>query len=258
MRKYRKLLMLSRHSVSEGVYKFLHDFRNLYFGLTKTHKNGEDSVSTLTREVKEYTINSLNELCNIFNSFTRKKICASIKLIETEDGEFHKEIDIDKATVKTFARSSNMDLNRGERDKSRVGPKLKEDTAFVNIINSFENNSKSYFYKQDLEKYSKAMSEAGTEYKSCTNNWRQFYRGTIVVPIRIAHEHLSYTTENTCYDVIGFLCIDSLSKNAFLKNQERYNCLLAKAFAAEMYVVLSKYRYYLYKIYERQKNGKDK
>lgn len=73
MRKYRKLLMLSRHSVSEGVYKFLHDFRNLYFGLTKTHKNGEDSVSTLTREVKEYTINSLNELCNIFNSFTRKK-----------------------------------------------------------------------------------------------------------------------------------------------------------------------------------------
>ncbi|EOS79240.1 hypothetical protein C817_02940 [Dorea sp. 5-2] len=272
IRKYRKLMMISRSNISEGIYQFLHDFRNLYFGITKTHKDKQDSISTLTREVREYMRHSLDGLCAILNSFTRKKICACIKLIETEDGKLiledkesvednkkqKKGIDIEKATVRTFVRSTNSDLKRGGGDKSKVGPKLRENTAFMEIIDSDGDNTESYFYKGNLLKYEKELSKTGRIYKNSTVNWKQYYKSTIIVPIRIAHEHLYHTKENEYYDIIGFLCIDSLSTQAFLKNQERYNCLLVKAFAAEMYVVLSKYRYYLRQIDGREEsNGKN-
>lgn len=255
VRKYRKLLMLARKSMSEDIYKFLHDFRNLYFSLTKSHKNKEDSITILTNEVRKYMEDSLDYLCDTLNSFTRKKICGCIKIIETEKGKLSNNIKLEEATIRTFARSRNTDYNRGRNDKSKIGPKLIDNTDFFEIIDPSEENSMPYFYKRDLVRYQKELDNIGKTYKNTTSNWQKYYRGTIVAPIRIAREHLYYTEDDGYYDILGFLCVDSMSTRAFLKNQERFNCSIVKAYAAEMYVVLSKYRYYLQQIYER--NGKN-
>ena len=50
--------------------------------------------------------------------------------------------------------------------------------------------------------------------------------------------------------MIGFLCVDSLSVNAFRNNdtdKEIYSKIV-KSFAAEMYIILNKYNFYLKKI----------
>lgn len=254
IKKYRKLMMESRKIVSEGTYKFLHDFRNLYFSLLKSHKNQEDSIQSLTTEVERYIEESLDQLCEILKSFTKKEICASVKIIESSRGDINTEdgIDIDDATVKTFARSKNTDVKRKGNDNfSEVGPKLKDNTDFLDIVDPKRKNNCSYFYQRDLIQYDKALRKIGEKYRNTTENWDKYYRGTIVAPIRIANKYLHYTQKNEYYDIVGFVCVDSLSTWAFLANQENYNSKLVKAFAAEMYVILSKYKYYLKKIQER-------
>ena len=77
---------------------------------------------------------------------------------------------------------------------------------------------------------------------------KKYYIGTFVVPIRIELSRLFYMKEDMPYHVIGFLCLDSLSKNAFLNKQEKYNAEIIKSFADIFYVALSKYGHYLQKI----------
>ena len=59
---------------------------------------------------------------------------------------------------------------------------------------------------------------------------------------------LYHFKKNEGYHIIGFLCVDSMSKNAFRPEQEIYNCNLVNTFADEFYVILSMYRHYLNKI----------
>lgn len=253
VKKYRKLMMESRKIISEGTYKFLHDFRNLYFYLLTSHKKQQDSIQSLTIAVEKYIEESLDQLCDILSSFTKRKICASVKIIESSRGDINMEegIDLDDATVKTFARSKNTDLRRKSNDISHIGPKLKDNTDFLDIVDPKRKNKNSYFYQRDLIQYDKELKKVGEKYRNTTEDWDKYYRGTIVAPIRIANKYLHYTQENEYYDIVGFVCVDSLSTWAFLANQENYNRALVKAFAAEMYVIFSKYRYYLKKIQER-------
>ena len=51
--------------------------------------------------------------------------------------------------------------------------------------------------------------------------------------------------KSATYDIIGFLCVDSLATDAFLPKQEVFNCNIVRAFADNIYVLLGQYAHYL-------------
>lgn len=252
--KYKQLVQGARKITSENYYNFLHDFRNTYFDILNHYKMNELNVPLLTTDLQNFLKNALDYLCEIFNEFTRQKVSACIKYI---DGATEK-IDLENATVRTFVRSTNSHINRNNNDKNiKEAIRIKDNTDFYDILSSESKNKKPYFYQRNLIKYEKALRANGLHYDNSTHNWEEYYRATIVVPIRIANERLFFNAQCKSYNVIGFLCVDSMSVNAFLENQENYNVLLLKSFAAEIYMILNQYKYYLEKITNRQEDFKE-
>lgn len=64
----------------------------------------------------------------------------------------------------------------------------------------------------DLEKQHKKGN-----YKNCTEQFWDLYKATIVLPIRVSKKDLK-NEDAIKYDIMGFLCIDSLDAKAFPAN----------------------------------------
>ena len=118
------------------------------------------------------------------------------------------------------------------------GVLVSQNTDFISIIQNREGNG-SYFYQGNLVKFEKQLHKSGEKYLNTTENWRKYYIGTIVAPIRAANDILFYRTENEDYCIWGFLCVDSLSKSAFPKNKEKDYTHIVKSYASILFNVLS-------------------
>ena len=256
MRKYGQLLQKARNVTTKNYYNFLHDFRNQYFEMLKQHKVNSGAtknhkVELLTQNTKEYMMNGLDYLCDIVSSAAREEISACIKVIENTGGD-GKRIDIEQASIQTFCRSRNTDGERTSRDAFNEvnvakSVKINDNTDFYDILNG---DSSSCFYQRDLVAYAKKLEAAGKEYKNSTSQYWKYYRGTVVAPIRIAKKRLYYDESDLGFDVIGFLCIDTLSTNVFREKDKIFYTKIVKSFAADMYVIFNKYNYYLAKVME--------
>lgn len=252
IRKYGNILRHIKSDFPKNYYMFLHDFRNVYFEILKGHKSNnildqDTRVEVLTKDTKNFLVNALDYLCDLMEKNTGRKVCASIKLIENTG--MATNIDKDTATVITFCRSKNSDSKRKANDERNNSIKVKENTDFYDILDENSQNADA-FYQSDLLQYAKYLKKDGRAYRNTTLNYENFYRGTIVVPIRVARQKLYYVSENQGYDIIGFLCIDSIYTDAFRNNDfDKTNYInIVKSFAAEMYIILNKYNFYLQKI----------
>lgn len=252
--KYGRILRALRAEFSENYYGFLHDFRNSYFDVLMEYKLGNynnisDGIRKLTDDTKEFLQTALDYLCQILQKSTGEKVCACIKLIENSG--IATGIDKEKATVTTFCRSKNTDKNRKANDGVDTGSiRIKDNTDFYDILDEESKDTNSYFYQGNLLQYDKDLKKAGKKYKNTTEDFQKYYKGAIVVPIRVNKSHLFYVNNNNGYDIVGFLCVDSLSINAFRKNDydKNNNTNIVKSFAAEIYIILNKYNFYLKKI----------
>lgn len=244
MIKYKKLLMGVKKASTVNFFSLTRNFRNTYFDILSYRKTNKLSVELLTVKVKEFLQGSLDDICRIYQEYTYQDVSACIKYI----GGFE-EVDRETATIETFVRSKTTDTKRSENDNNNDQPiYIRDNTDFYSILSPNSTNKKAYFYQRNLVKYAEDARKNGDSYNNTTKNWEEYYKATIVVPISIANKRLFFNSKNNCYNVIGFLCIDSLSTDAFLERDERYNIDIAQAFAAEMYVILNQYRYYLEKI----------
>jgi len=251
MRKYGRLLYNLRKSTSENVYNFLHDFRNQYFEMIKEHKhsvsdsNDEHKIEVMTKITKDFLVKEIDYLCEIISSSCNQKISACIKIVDNI-GSNGNPIKIDEAYVSTFCRSTNTESDRlsGDNINKDKSVKLVDNTDFYDIVMG---ESRDGFYQQNLQEYAKKLEEVGKSYRNTTPEYWKYYRGTVVAPIRIARKRLYYTESDENYDVIGFLCVDTLSTDVFRENEKFYYLKLVKAFAAESYIILNKYNYYLNK-----------
>ncbi len=254
MKKYRAVMSNVICNTSEEMYSFLRESRNILFDILKYKKRNQLSVHLLNQSIENYFENSLDSLCNIIKSFTGQEVSACIKIIVPEDAD--EEIKLDNARVKTFVRSKNTDPNRKNSDEYYENgeiPRIMDNSDFRDILDPKSPMRKSYFYKKSLIEHAKEEAKNDRSYDNTTKNWEKYYKSTIVVPIRIKHKRLYFSNKDKYFHVIGFLCVDSLSENAFLEKQERYNVDIVKAFAAEAYIILSKYQFYLKKM-EKEKN----
>lgn len=264
LRKYSILLRRERKVLSYNYYNETHDFRNAYFDILKKHKKSqavdrEHRIEYLTKDTKQFLEKSLDYLCEIMETMTGREVHACIKLIENTGGS-QKKINIQKATVKTFCRSKNSQPVRSANDNARKTPiKVVDNSDFYDILDSTDTDTNACFYQTNLLEFAKKRRESGKSYRNSTENWEQYYKSTIVAPIRVSNEHLFFSRLTYGYNVVGFLCVDSMATDAFRnRNVDKENLTyVVKSFAAETYIILNMYSYYLGKLKGEPRNEKN-
>ena len=243
IKKYRNLSHSRMKVVSSNFRSFLKQSQSVYFETMKLHKENKLTVELLKDKYQNELIKILNCLCKIMKNYTCREVSACIKIINFNSG--NPIIDLDNATVSTLCRSENS-IGRGEYEGNTRPIYIKENTDFREIVDQTINTGKSYFYVRDLEEYDKLLfKHYQRRYENTNVNYLNSYKSTIVVPIRIETEKLYDIKNKNKYNVIGFLCVDSLSTDAFLSKQEKFNCNIVKAFANNIYVLLGQYAHYL-------------
>lgn len=246
MRKYRDLADRRMKDTSYHFHKTSHDSRDVFFDILHSRNLKELTDNELNRIYKSQLSTILDYLCHIMKSFTEREVSACIKLISYSKTE--ETIDEENAELVTFCRSHNSvtDRNNYERRKPIL---LKDNTDFKDIISS--ENNKDYFYQGDLKQYDQDLKALGKRYENSNANWEKYYRGTVVVPIRIEFDKIYHTKRNP-YHILGFVCVDSMHIDAFTTKQETYNVDVVKAFADHIYILLNQYRFYMKKLYEEK------
>ena len=229
--------------MSQEYYRFLHDYRNVINQMECDYKRQNLNLKLLTDTVEHFLENTLDYLTEILSTITGEKVCACVKVIV---GEGFEKISYEEAKVKTFVRSRNTQEERKSFDvRFSSGVKISDNTDFMDIVSDKRRGNDSSFYQGDLKEYAESLKKIGQKYQNSTDNWEDYYRGTIVVPIRIANKRLFYTSEEESYNILGFLCVDSISANAFTEEAKSRNIYLVKSYAALVYNILSKYQFYL-------------
>lgn len=250
--KYARIYRALRKSFTYNYYNAAHDLRNVYFDILKQHKKeqSEDSIEILTTITRTFLGDTLDYLCEILESITGKEIHGCIKLIEN----LHEQadgIDPKVATVKTFCRSKNTQPQRVSNDQvDNKSIKICDNTDFYDILDPDNTSCNSCFYCSNLKELEKQLKKSGKRYKNTTLDWEDYYRSTIVAPIRVANKRLFFNQLTEGYNVVGFLCVDSMSTEAFRNTafeKENYSYIV-KSFAAEIYIILNMYSYYLVQI----------
>lgn len=252
IRKYANLEVLRMKKVTSNMHNLLHSVRDIYFDVMHSYKKNTLNEHWLARTYQIELPKILDNLCSVMTAYTSYEVSACIKLITYKDPE--DTIDLDNATLVTFCRSTNSDHNRSSYESSSTPILLHDNTDFFEVVSkSFE---KTYFYQNDLMAYDSQLHQNGERYRNSNPNWSSYYRGTIVVPIRIQYEKLYHLKQDDAYHIIGFLCVDSMSTDAFTKKHEKYNVDLVYAYADVIYILLGQYRHYLRKFEtEKAKKG---
>lgn len=227
--KYRKIQQENRDAVTRNFYDLLHDFRNLHGEIKVMIEKGTLTESIVYEKIHTYALNAVDRLSNIFKSYSQEEVAACIKLI-----------DPDGSHVSTFARSNNSDRDRLSNDKKPA--LIAQNTDFKYIIDGSMNAGDSIFYQPDLVKYDRELKKINKKYENTRDDWAKYYKATIVAPIRIANMRSTATEEEDCFDILGFISVDSLSIYAFPKSQEKYYRNLIRSFAALLYDLFNMYR----------------
>lgn len=245
VKKYQNAAVSRMEVISKSYHKVMHDALNQYFKIMHSYKKKTLTETELTNTYMVSLSAILDMLCEILTSFTQKKISACVKLISySKDEEI---IDLDNATLVTFCRSNNSESQRDSYEKhNKAEILLKDNTDFLEIVS--DDNNKDYFYQGNLARYDKVLQETGKHYHNSNENWERYYCGTIVVPIRIEFKHLYHQKKDDAYHILGFVCVDSKSSDAFTEQYEKYNVDVVKAYADLIYILLGQYRHYLKKI----------
>ena len=242
IRKSNNLRFDSYKSVSFNYHKLTHHTRDLYFDVMRSHK--KNTLTNVKNLNDLYAINCeqiLDYLCDILSSYCKQDINACIKIITKHDDN------IKNVKLKTFCRSKNSKSSRGNYEGNDE-LSLYDNTDFCDIFNIDDNNGKNYFYQRNLEEYDKQLRKIGREYKNSNKHWREDYIGTIVVPIQLEHAKLYSSAKEEHYNLLGFVCVDSLSDSAFLERHETFNTDIVKSFADIIYILLGQYQHYLSKL----------
>lgn len=239
--RYRKVQMKTRHVLSEAYYKFLHDVRNRISYFRVLEEKEDLSVRLLTEVMKQDCEAALNGLCSMYKVLSGREVSACIKLVNYDRSNNNERY------VVTFARSSNSSNDRKVNDEIRTKDVITKNTDFDIIINQ----NKAYFYQQDLLKYKKELNKVGKEYDNTTLNWENLYRSTVVAPIRISKTRASIDNKEKqvdaqesgiAYYILGFLCVDSMYTDVFVKSEEKYYCHIIKSYAAIFYTFFKRYQ----------------
>lgn len=263
-----KLYQNERSIVSQKYYQLIHDYRNIINDLEYSYKKGKLTDEQLTVMVTRFLENCLDYLVDTLSEMSGQVISGCVKAII---GGNCNRISYEDAKVNTFVRSHNTNPARRSLDqRDEKGVLLRDNTDFLDIVAEDRDKDDSVFFQPNLKKYAEQLRKIGKVYKNSTPHWDEYYIGTIVAPIRIASKRLFYLDNNSpkrrakkskkysVYYTLGFLCVDSLSEEAFSWDQKENYTYMVKAYAAAMFNILSKNQFYLKRLHEKENEAKEK
>lgn len=255
LEKLKTIQLSERNTVSKMYYQLLHDYRNVVNDMEYSYKRGKLTDKELTMMVTSFLENALDYLVTTLKELTGHEISGCVKAII---GGKCNRIPYEDAKVKTFVRSHNTNPARKSLDQQdENGVWLRENTDFLEIVAEDRNNNLSAFYQPNLKVYAEQLKKIGKVYKNSNPHWDEYYIGTVVVPVRIASKRLFYLENNKrkrkkkfVYYTLGFLCVDSLSEEAFTWDQKDNYIYIVKSYAATMFNILSKNQFYLTRLHQ--------
>ena len=149
---------------------------------------------TITRNsIPEFLVSTLNDLEQILSDHYGEKICASIKLCNTQN------------TLKTFARGQNNVACRGGIKKVRrqnaKSIRIGDNYAYDTILK----RKFQYFAEGDLTNLSEKEKDDDKFFCEYGDKWKSLFHSSIIIPIRC--QVLDRHSEE--YRMLGLICIDS-------------------------------------------------
>lgn len=179
--------------------------------------------------------NICNDIEKVFSElWDDKNVSVCMKRITTNT----KNKSIEEWNIKTVARSSNSKQARKDLDNNNY--RIMDNKDFYVIASpKFKD---SVFASPNMEKICEDFkNQYQIEYSNSTLNYLDYYKSTIVVPIRISFENANkfikekYKNQEITYNIIGFLCIDSLEK--YDNNTDKFlvGINVARALADSLY-----------------------
>ena len=188
--------------LSERLHLVNHTIRDATYELKEGPGSAELHALNTTTKV-------LGILAGLFSNMTGQQVCVCIKISEQFDGiTAESESDLMGKSVLTFNRDAGTPQPRWEH----LHHSLTDNSDFRDIILG----RKRWFTGADLER------ESG--YKNTTEEWNKWYRTAIVVPIQL--ETARKQGGHPIFELVGFLCADAMTSDAFGDNIENYAHLM--------------------------------
>ncbi len=217
------------------LFREVHDFH---------HYMRNELCKPTSKKIEEvYFVNICRNLCNeikqIYNSLWGKNnsVSVCIKQIIT-----NQSIDKDWRNweVETIARSAGTDSNRSKNDENKRLLIADNSDFFIILSPDKKYGDISLFASQNLTTIEQDfLNYYDMKYLNSTKNFIDFYKSTIVVPIRTSKRYLNsklqkYIVGDDAYHLVGFLCIDT---KEILSDDKKFEAgiELAKALADSMY-----------------------
>lgn len=225
-------------SISSVTHGLLHRVRDSIYFMENAYENKQfSSVIDFEEFVTSQILQLMDFMSQELSKLTKCDVRTCIKSIyyttDTED-------EIISGKLVTFARSGYKNVNEMMQEH-REPIVISENTDFLSIVSSEKNRrQRQYFFETNLEKYDQHLRKNGDCYKNSNIAWKEDYITTIVCPIRLKRKK-SFNNSFLVYDLIGFLCADSLDETAFTKETKTFCLDIMKGMADILYVYLDRF-----------------
>lgn len=236
----RKFFVKNKELATE-MHKFFHNLRDYSSSLY--------SLNILTLEdVKDRCVHICNYIELIYNQLFKEylgddKVSVCIKLIKN-DSIF--DADYNNWEMLTIARSNTTDQKRNRIDD--VSVEIRKNTDFQVIIdNKFEDDLLAFADMSNIEQ--DFLQTYKMEYRNSRGSkFLDYYRSTIVVPIKIDGKYVSKELTAKIGNlkgkslILGFMCIDSMKifESSEEKDIFKIGIEYAKMIADSLYLLFEK------------------
>lgn len=181
----------------------------------------------------------MDDICDrlreIFDKTTNSNCCVSIKIIEGgENGDFTVTLtELVNKKVRNIAHDSHNKSRRETSEYNHTEHFIRDNTAYVSIVSRLNKTGKKFYLNNDVDIANGYMSSS-PYYDENGNITNPPYKSELVLPI------LELETQKTDFSFIGFLCIDSVEKGTFNKDDIGFE--LASMYANCLYGILPSYK----------------
>ena len=217
LKKYQKNIVETLNAENSIVYNLLQEFGNTIVDSSlKVKKKNDLDYDHFKVIVK----NICSNISRIVLRVSGVEFSVCVKAFSLND---LLETEYDNMSTITLARETKNYLKRTQNDNNKQ--RIADNTSFKELLDRGD-----YLWScADLSKLDPQIV-AGSSYKNPDANYREYYKSTIVVPIRsrieiVNQRIVDYSNHDSkaTFHCLGFLCVDSLE--SFEDDDERFTKL---------------------------------
>lgn len=193
---------------------------NIYRDTLRELFHGDTPITNPTDLLnkEEETLKSVcQRIEKIFSRVINRDCLVTIKLLTKEDNG--------RIFANTYVRSTS-NCERDKEDSNKYLVDVKKNTGFYSAMQKRSDGRPPHFYSGNLEREKDYCNER--------QHYTRYYKSALVVPIMGINKDQEGTSDE--HDLIGYLCVDTLSKNRL---NNGYHLYMISSLASQMYNFIS-------------------